>query len=99
MSGDALERLLLDRASAGQLMPWLASDDRSEAERQAAVACLAQLHREQRLDVLQHLDRSDSQNEWRPDYLSWCNVYRKLVPALDGEAVRVLSSARASVAR
>ena len=71
-------------------MLWLASADRSAGERDAAVACLAAMHSEGVVDVLDHLRRPDGLKDWQLDYGAWCAVYRALLPQIDDPPRRVV---------
>lgn len=80
---------LLELAADGKLMPWLVAPDRDETERKLAVSTLLQMHRDQQLDVLEHLGRPKNEDEWRQDFQAWAQMYRQIIPDIEEEIFKL----------
>ena len=89
---EELAMLLLATASQGQLMIWLTASERAEEDRRRAIECLAQLHRQRRINVFEHMHRPPACDEWKLDYSVWSRTYSDLLPLVDDDAARVVSA-------
>jgi hypothetical protein len=87
---EGLVELLVTLAANGELIHWLAAEDRSEPERLSALNCLACLHRDGRIDVLDNIRTAPKEDEWNIDFMSWSRIYRQLIPLIDDSADRVV---------
>lgn len=91
MKNDYTTHMLLN-AAEGDLIAWLATLEPPGDDRTEAMEALAQLHRSRQLDAFEHLQRAADRKQLQPDYTSWVQTCRELIPLLDDDAGHVASA-------